>query len=202
MIARIRNIVRGQHGGAVLGAAGLLAAAATAALVLALVVGDTSAPAADAGRRGAACDPLGLEQATSIYPIADGSYGFSVYGVGQKVMLSNATNTSFDWASSVGIDAVIVKSWFSGNLYTYDEALADTGLKTNKFMQAIFCIDTEPNDEPPPPTEARGETPPTAEPQKCTNRKGCPTPGITPGTGTGKCTDRKGCPTPTPAPIE
>ena len=186
----------------------MLAIAAAAALVLALVVGNASAPSADAGRgRLGACEALGLEEATNIYPIADGSYGFSVYGAPHKVALSNVTNTSFDWSSSVGIDAVVVKSWFNGDVYTYDEAVEDTGLKTSKYKQAIFCLDT---DEEAPAVEATNtpsrKSPPVATeplvapPEKCTDRKGCPTatPGITPEEETEKCTDRKGCPTPPP----
>ena len=220
MIAEIARIVRGQHGGAVRGVAGMLAAAAAAALVLALVVGDTSAPSADARSRAGTCDPFGLEQAVEIYPIADGSYGFSVYGAPHKVTLSNVTNTSFDWSSTVGMDAVVVKSWFNGDVYTYDEAVADTGLKTSKNKKAVFCLDTNdqptvppptPTDTPVPPTATDTPVPPTAtdtptpkateeataEPQKCRDRKGCVTPGITEEM-TEKCRDRKGCPTATP----
>ena len=214
---RIRSIVRGQRGGTVRGVAGLLAAAAAAALVLALVVGGASAPSADARSRAGTCNPFGLEQALQIYPIADGSYGFSVYGVPHKVTLSNVTNTTFDWSSSVGMDAVVVKSWFNGDVYTYDEAYADTGLKTSKNKKAVFCLDTNDNETPPPtatdtptptdtpvpPTATDTPVPPTAtatpadEPQeptpvKCTNRKGC----STPEEETGKCIDRQGCPTP------
>ena len=219
MITRIRKFVRGQRGGAILGVAGMLAVAAAAALVIALLAGGTAAPGADARSRAGTCDPFGLEQAIQIYPIADGSYGFSVYGVPHKVTLSNVTNTSFDWSSSVGIDAVVVKSWFNGDVYTYDEAYSDTGLKTSKNKMAVFCLDTEPDptDEPPtatdtptptdtpvPPTDTPvppTKTPvvateePVVTPQKCTNRKGCVTPEN--GEFTEKCTNRKGCPTPT-----
>jgi hypothetical protein len=50
-------------------------------------------------------------------------------GGGATVTVSNANGTTFDWAATIGIDAVIVKGGPNANVYIYDpESMGDTGL--------------------------------------------------------------------------
>ena len=184
MNARISNIVRGRRGGAVLIMAGLaVLLAAGAALVIALV-GGSSAPSATARGHLAECNGLGLDYAIMVYPFA-GTYNFSVNGADYEITLSNASSASFDWQSDMGIDAVSVKSWWSANVYAYNEALNDKGLTANEneqVWQIYFCFDKEPKPaEEPADCGERKDACPTPEeeeqvPDKCTDRKGCPTP--------------------------
>jgi hypothetical protein len=69
------------------------------------------------------CQDLGFALGLKIEPVANGTVQF--------VTISGANGTSFDWSSTVGIDAVIVKGGPNANLYTYDppaEATSDTDL--------------------------------------------------------------------------
>ena len=49
------------------------------------------------------------------------------------VTITNSTNTTFSWSSSIGVDAVIVKGGPNANVYVYDppaESTGDDGLTT------------------------------------------------------------------------
>ncbi len=88
--------------------------------------------------------------------IANGTYPVGTYG---SITISNfapanpPTAGSFDWSSTFGIDAVLVKTGVAGKyLYLYDppppESMGDTGLMTptgqgNGFSHISFCYDYE-----------------------------------------------------------
>ncbi|MBY5163313.1 hypothetical protein [Salsipaludibacter albus] len=69
------------------------------------------------------------------------------------VTITNATATTFDWSTNIGVDAVIVKGGPNANSYTYvPEATADTGLHapvnpSNGTFYGLshveFCYDLE-----------------------------------------------------------
>lgn len=64
-----------------------------------------------------------------------------------SITIYRSDGVTFDWAATLGIDAVIVKAGPGGNLYEYDpEATADTRLVTpdNKDISHLeFCYDYE-----------------------------------------------------------
>jgi hypothetical protein len=72
-----------------------------------------------------------------------------------QITISNTSDNAdtFDWASNLGLDAVLVKAGTKTLLYTYDpEATSDTGLVTpdgKTGSHVSFCYDADP---PPPPT--------------------------------------------------
>ena len=77
------------------------------------------------------------------------------------ITITNATNTSFDWSSNIGIDAVYVKSGQGGSVvYLYDppaEATSGEGLSTRDekdISHVTFCYD----EESPPTTSTTGST--------------------------------------------
>lgn len=68
------------------------------------------------------------------------------------VTITNATATTFDWSTNIGVDAVIVKGGPNANVYTYaPEATADTGLQAPvnasgsvaDVSHVEFCYDLE-----------------------------------------------------------
>ncbi len=68
------------------------------------------------------------------------------------VTVSSADGVYFDWSSTVGIDAVIVKGGTDGNVYFYDEGLGDSGLHSPinpnnnmpfEISHISFCVDFE-----------------------------------------------------------
>ncbi len=212
----IKRLVTSQRGGSALAIATALGILAAAVVALAIAIGGTSNGTVDAG--GAEpwdCADLKLQKATYIDSYAAGKSYFKVDGVTHAVTLSNVSDKSFDWSSTLGMDAALVKTFFTTNGYMYDEATGDKGLtafKNMKIQSALFCFDDKKvvvTEEPvtPEPTKCTNRkgceevTPElvTPEPTKCTNRKGCDevTPElVTPETE--KCTDRKGCEEVTP----
>jgi uncharacterized repeat protein (TIGR01451 family) len=92
------------------------------------------------------CDDLGdadLISLTKFDPPNSGS---------QAGVTITVDDLSFDWLSSVGIDAVIVKGGDNANVYFYDEATSDTGLhapinpqndKPFGLSHVEFCIDED-----------------------------------------------------------
>ena len=91
------------------------------------------------------------------------------------VTITNTTNDkTFDWSSTIGVDAVFVKagSATGHNLYRYDppaEATGDTGLTspgsgtTNQISHISFCYDLPDPTPTPTPTPTATRTP-TATP--------------------------------------
>jgi hypothetical protein len=87
-----------------------------------------------------------------VEPVASGSYS-DAHGTTVTVALHPDDGLLFDWTSSRGIDAVIVKGGPNSNVYSYDpEAFADTGLhapmnpSSGKFFglsHISFCYDFE-----------------------------------------------------------
>jgi hypothetical protein len=63
------------------------------------------------------CQDLGFDLGLKIEPVANRTTQF--------VTLSGVDGTSFDWSSTMGIDAVIVKGGPDANLYTYDPPAED-----------------------------------------------------------------------------
>jgi len=118
----------------------------------------------------------------------------NVAGFG-TITVSNVANNSFDWSSTFGIDAVLVKAGSSKhNLYVYAptavsaEAFGDTGLVPqsgtgNGISHISFCWDVDPEPTPTPTPE------PTPTPQPTPQPTPNPTPTPTP------------VPTPTPTPV-
>ena len=85
-----------------------------------------------------------------------------------SVTISNLTDTSFDWASNIGVDAVIVKNGVEGaNLYLYNpESTSDTGLAVpgdNAISHISFCYDVGD-----PTTTTTEATTTTTEPESTT----------------------------------
>ena len=213
MSNRSWKLARSQRGGTALGTATVLAI--LAAVLVALALGGTSNDTADAGgEKPWDCGDLKLKQATYVDPFSAGKSSFSVGGGSHAVTLSNVSDRSFDWSSTLGMDAALVKTWFTTNAYTYDEATSDKGLaayKKMKIQSVVLCFDPdkEPAATPAEDTaechDRKGCPSITEEPvtEKCTNRKGCAE--VTPEFVTpenGKCTNRKGCPTATPITVE
>ena len=209
----IRKIVTSQRGGTTLVLATAFGILAAAVVALVVAVGGTTSGTATAGAEQPwTCGDLKLQQATYVYPLTEGKSYFKVDGVLQAVTLSNVSGKSFDWSSTLGMDAALVKTWFTTNAYTYDEAHKDNGLAAYKDMEikfVVFCFDPdkkvvteEPVDEKCTDRKGCEEVTPelvTPETEKCTDRKGCDevTPElITPETE--KCTNRKGCEEVTP----
>ncbi|MER3418010.1 MAG: hypothetical protein C4343_02615, partial [Chloroflexota bacterium] len=100
-------------------------------------------------------------------PPKNGSQDVTVGGTTYTITVSNLKSTSFDWSSTLGIDAVFVKSGKGGsNLYVYaptssdPESFGDTNLTTRggKAISHIsFCYDSEnpaPSPTPTPTEEA------------------------------------------------
>jgi hypothetical protein len=90
------------------------------------------------------CADLGLgTMSKKLEPVADGTFSLD----GGSVTISNTTETSFDFTSTVGIDALIVKGGTSANVFTFDpEATSGTGLTApeNKGLSHIeFCFDED-----------------------------------------------------------
>ena len=89
---------------------------------------------------------------------------------GQSVTISNSDGTYFDWAATLGIDAVIVKGGPNSDAFVYDpEDRADTDLhppvnpnnhKYYGISHIEFCFDG--GEEPPPPTDTDLEIEKTA----------------------------------------
>ena len=83
--------------------------------------------------------------------LSDGTYDFKVNGVQYSVTLSNTSGTIFDWSSTLGMDAVIVKGGPNANVYAYNEATGDTGLYAPDnssggpagLSHVSFCYDKE-----------------------------------------------------------
>jgi hypothetical protein len=70
------------------------------------------------------CTDLGYGFGYKIDPPNPGTYSIDSFGM----VTFTSDGTYFDWTSTVGVDAVIVKGGPNSNLYKYDEALEDTGL--------------------------------------------------------------------------
>jgi hypothetical protein len=73
------------------------------------------------------CQDLGYEFGFKVEPPQSGTYDID----GTNSVTVTTDGTTFDWTSTLGIDAVIVKGGLDSNVYAYDppaEAFADTGL--------------------------------------------------------------------------
>jgi hypothetical protein len=126
-------------------AAGLIAVTAATLLMMAWAIFPA---AAGAQAENTSCADLGLLSLTKFEPITNGIHM-------QAGVTITVDDPFFDWSSSVGIDAVIVKGGSTANVYTYDEATGDTGLhapinpNTNQpfgLSHIEFCVD---EDQPP-----------------------------------------------------
>ena len=70
----------------------------------------------------------GYNAGFKIEPVADGTY--TITGTNQTITI-DVTGSFFDWTSTIGIDAVIVKGGPNANLYVYNPpapSMGDTGL--------------------------------------------------------------------------
>jgi hypothetical protein len=73
------------------------------------------------------CTDLGYGFGYKIDPPNPGTYAIDGFGM----LTFTSDGTYFDWTSTVGVDAVIVKGGPNSNVYVYDppaEAFSDTGL--------------------------------------------------------------------------
>lgn len=154
---------------------GWLAIAAMATLALAgpaagPVLGASVPPIFIEGAANVSCsdldDTYGNGQTWSEFKLQGDDLADGAYTIGDlTVTISNFTapgeQGSFDWSSSFGVDAVLVKTGVAGkNLYVYDppaESFGDTDLRTptgsgNGFSHISFCYDAG-NPPPPPPDE-------------------------------------------------
>ncbi|MBW2525713.1 MAG: hypothetical protein JRI23_16135 [Deltaproteobacteria bacterium] len=93
------------------------------------------------------CASLGLGD----FQVELNSNGTADLGYGNSITVSNSDGKYFDWSSTIGIDAVIVKGGDAANVYAYDpEAMADTGLHSPlknggvpDLSHMYFCYDYE-----------------------------------------------------------
>ena len=117
------------------------------------------------------CEDFGLIQLTRFDP-PPGSGSATQDGVTITITDSNESGEAleFSWTSVTPIDLVIVKAGDSANLYTYDEATADSGLTGpggHGISHISFCFDeAQPSPSPSPsPTESPSPSPsPTPSP--------------------------------------
>ncbi len=163
------------------------------------------------------CGDLGLLQAFERLEdgnVDDGTFEFKVNGNQHSVTIDVHFNSdqppepiSFDWTSSLGIDAVIVKggSGTTADVYFYDEETSDTNLHTSHgaISHLIFCYDKD--TATPTPTNTLTATPtdtptetntPTDTPTETSTPTDTPTETNTP---TGTLTETN---TPTDTPTE
>ncbi len=135
----------------------------------------------------------GIKLETDQGDVADGTYDFTANGVSHSVTISNVTFSSdsppepvsFDWTSTIPIDAVIVKGGNNANVYFYDEATGDTDLEAPGgigISHIDFCYDKA-GGPTPTPTDT-----PTATPTPTDTPTATPTPTDTP-TATATPTD-------------
>src|SRR3990172_8763304 len=140
--------------------------------------------------------------------INDGSYGDGTLQVSIDVHTSGGEETSFDWTSNIGVDAVFVKGGPNGNLYRYDppsESTGDDGLtppinpntgKPYGISHIDFCYDV---DHTPTPTASATPTrTPTRTPPPTPTAT--PTPTLTPTLPPTLTPTPTATPTPTPTP--
>jgi hypothetical protein len=100
---------------------------------------------------------------------SDGTLTITITGF---VGSDSGTPGSFDWASNIGVDAVLVKAGSDKhNLYVYDpESTGDTDLSPqegqgNGISHISFCYDAdEPSAPPSTPPSTAPSTPPSTEP--------------------------------------
>lgn len=78
------------------------------------------------------CSSFGFENEVKLNGApANGNYNITVDGVSGVFTISNQTGTSFDWSSTIGVDAIFVKAGSGGFLYTYNPpapSFGDTNL--------------------------------------------------------------------------
>jgi hypothetical protein len=134
----------------------------------------------------------------------------TVAGFG-TITVSGVENNSFDWSSTFGIDAVLVKAGDDKhNLYIYNpESMGDTDLvpqagSGNGISHISFCYDADAPTPTPTPTPLPSPSPtqfeaPTPTPTPTPEATPTPTPDATP---TPTPTPTPGAPTPTPTPEE
>jgi hypothetical protein len=111
------------------------------------------------------CADLGFASSTKFEPPQDGTQALSTGGT---VTVSNANGETFDFSSTAGIDAVIVKGGPNAHIYTYDpESMGDTGLHapTNPangesygLSHIEFCYDADAPDAGGSTTSSGGTT--------------------------------------------
>src|SRR5215217_6944056 len=119
------------------------------------------------------CTELGYEFGFKIDPVNPGTYTLPD---GVNTITITVNGSSFDWTSTIGIDAVIVKGGTDSNLYVYDppaESFGDTGLQSTinpangqpfDLSHIEFCYDVEsptntPTNTSVPPTNTPTDTP-------------------------------------------
>jgi hypothetical protein len=138
--------------------------------------------------------------------------GFGTITVSNFVQSSSDTPGSFDWTSTFGIDAVLVKAGSSRhNLYVYaatagaTESTGDTGLSPqagtgNGISHISFCYDedAEPTPEPTPAPTPEPTPAPTPEPTPAPTPE--PTPAPTPEPTPAPTPEPTPAPTPEPTP--
>lgn len=111
-----------------------------------------------------------------VEPPSGGTFGDGTLTV--TITNFSGANSTFDWSSNIGVDAVFVKGGPGGNLYSYDpEETSDTSLTTPTnpnngrpfgISHISFCYDAggqqTPPPPPPPPTTPPAPPPPPPPP--------------------------------------
>jgi hypothetical protein len=122
------------------------------------------------------CSKFGLLKAAKLEEdqgeVVDGPFKLTANDVQFSGTLDVHFNTdtppepvSFDWTSTLGIDAVLVGGANQTNVYHYDEALGDTGLTTptgQAISHIIFCFDKDLATMTPTNTRTPTDTPTSA----------------------------------------
>ena len=208
MKSRIWSVVRGDGGVSVASIAGGLALALAAVVILGLALaGGTSAtdvtPKFISGNPD--CEDLSQANEVRLDPPSDGTFQL---GNGTVTIVIDTDAKTFDWTSTLPVNIVIVKGGPNANAYNYSPpSTGDTGLHSPELRSGrfaglshiSFCF--KPGEvrtatavaETPTPTATPED--PTETPEKCTDRKGCPTP--TPKATATPCAP-EGCPPPEP----
>jgi len=117
------------------------------------------------------CDDLGLGALTE-FKIEPGPFAGTYDINGNSIddtTITSADDVFFDWTSTIGIDAVIVKGGPNANAYIYNpESFGDTGLHSPinanngepfEISHISFCFDAEQETDTPTPTNTPTATP-------------------------------------------
>ncbi len=97
------------------------------------------------------CTDLGYDFGTKVDPPTPGTYAIDAFS---SITWTSADGVDFDWTSTLGMDAVIVKGGSEANVYAYDppaESFGDTGLHSPEnssghpaaISHLEFCFDYE-----------------------------------------------------------
>jgi hypothetical protein len=137
------------------------------------------------------CADFDLLQLTRFDPVP-GSGSATQDGVTITITGSNESGEAvqFSWTSETPIDLVIVKGGATANLYSYDEATADTGLTAPEgkgISHISFCFDEAQPSPSPSPTESPSPSPspsptesPSPSPSPSPTESPSPSPSPTP----------------------